>query len=168
MKVTTGMYFLPSGESTQQKGVAADIVVPSLLSAFDMGEKDLDYSLPPQSTVPFLSEDVNGKGKNRWRPVERLTIRRLAKRSAERVEEKPLFEEIEKELEEAKEKRSVIHLQEMMTGEEGGAEGEDDDEASRYERMEEAFVDEAVDVAVDLVRLRAPETLGARDPTGSD
>ncbi|MEO1229591.1 MAG: carboxy terminal-processing peptidase [Myxococcota bacterium] len=118
MKVTTGMYFLPNGESTQQRGVDVDIVVPSLLSTIEMGEKDLDYSLPPQSTPPFRSAGVNAKGEDHWQPVTALSVADLAERSRKRVAQKPAFREVESEIEKANEKKAEISLAELLDEEE--------------------------------------------------
>lgn len=168
MKITTGMFFLPSGRSTQQHGVEADVVVPSLLSTIDMGEKDLDYSLPPGSIDAFLSDNVNGDGKDHWTPVTSIAVASLAGRSRARVSEKALFREVEEAIEEAKGKKSKITVGELLEDakkdEAKENTEEEDEDQNRYERMEEAFVDEAVDVAVDLAGLVAgrPE-LSARD-----
>lgn len=44
-KVTVGRYYTVSGRSTQIEGVKADLVVPSFLAAYPIGEKYLDYPL---------------------------------------------------------------------------------------------------------------------------
>ncbi|MCH9612731.1 MAG: hypothetical protein S4CHLAM102_12280 [Chlamydiia bacterium] len=44
-KVTVGRYYTISGTSTQIKGVEADIVVPTILSAFNVGERYLQFPI---------------------------------------------------------------------------------------------------------------------------
>lgn len=44
-KVTVGRYYTVSGRSTQIEGVKADIVVPTVYSVFNIGEKYLEYPL---------------------------------------------------------------------------------------------------------------------------
>src|SRR3972149_10130278 len=44
-KVTVGRYYTVSGRSTQIEGVQADIVVPTIYSAYNIGEKYLEYPL---------------------------------------------------------------------------------------------------------------------------
>lgn len=44
-KVTVGRYYTISGQSTQIKGVEADVVVPSILSVYNVGERYLQYPL---------------------------------------------------------------------------------------------------------------------------
>ena len=46
MKITTARFYRINGRSTQGKGVASDIVLPSLLDELDIGEDKLTYSLP--------------------------------------------------------------------------------------------------------------------------
>ncbi len=45
LKVTLQQFYLPDGESTQRKGVAADVVLPSITSKMDVAEGDLQYAL---------------------------------------------------------------------------------------------------------------------------
>lgn len=46
-KITVGRYYTVSGRSTQINGVIADIVVPSQYAPYNIGEKFLEYPLPP-------------------------------------------------------------------------------------------------------------------------
>ncbi|MEZ4468875.1 MAG: S41 family peptidase [bacterium] len=69
LKVTTALFFRPGGDSTQQKGVAADIVVTSPYNSEQFGEKNQDYSLPPQKTRPFKDDTVNIPGPEGWKAV---------------------------------------------------------------------------------------------------
>ena len=45
LKVTLQQFYLPDGESTQLKGVIADVLLPSITSHMDVGEGDLKYAL---------------------------------------------------------------------------------------------------------------------------
>ena len=56
-QVTTAMFFRPGGESTQQKGVPAHIIVPSVFNTDQYGEKNQDYSLPSRTTTPLSARD---------------------------------------------------------------------------------------------------------------
>jgi len=49
LKPTIQKFYRVAGSSTQLKGVESDIVLPSLLDAFEIGEKYLDYALPHDS-----------------------------------------------------------------------------------------------------------------------
>jgi carboxyl-terminal processing protease len=59
LKVTIRKFYRPSGASTQLKGVAADIVLPSLSDASDVGEVELKDPLPWDQVPPsdFTRED---------------------------------------------------------------------------------------------------------------
>ncbi|MCK6548964.1 S41 family peptidase [Myxococcota bacterium] len=114
MKVTTGMFFLPKGASTQHTGVTSDIRVPSILDRVDVGEKSLPYALPTQSTEAFLSDRANSEnGTKRWRPITKTDIAELARRSAERVAKDPDMAEIKKELDDAEKNRGIVRLAEL-------------------------------------------------------
>ena len=46
-KVTVGKYYTASGRTTQIEGVKADIVVPTHYAPYNIGERFLEYPLPP-------------------------------------------------------------------------------------------------------------------------
>jgi carboxyl-terminal processing protease len=58
-KVTIGKYYTVSGESTQIKGVIADIVVPSQYSAYKVGEKYLEYPLKNDRVDAAYNDDLS-------------------------------------------------------------------------------------------------------------
>jgi carboxyl-terminal processing protease len=45
LKITMQQFYRPNGDSTQQRGVLSDIVLPSLTNEMDVGEEDLDYAV---------------------------------------------------------------------------------------------------------------------------
>jgi len=53
LKVTMQQFYRPNGESTQKRGVLADIELPSLTSHFDVGESDLDYPMEFDRVEPM-------------------------------------------------------------------------------------------------------------------
>jgi carboxyl-terminal processing protease len=154
-KVTTGMFFLPNGESTQLRGVSADIDIPSLMTGFDVGEKDLDYALAPQQVEPFLSDDANRPGNKGWSPVPAELTAQLKSRSAARLSKSESFAEIRERVEEAKEESTTIKLADLRR-KNGDAEDETEDDSIRdqVDRLHEAFTDEAVNVLADWIQLR--------------
>lgn len=52
LKVTIQKFYRPSGSSTQMDGVAANVVIPSMADALDMGEEFLDHPLPHDRIRP--------------------------------------------------------------------------------------------------------------------
>lgn len=45
LKITMQQFYRPNGDSTQKRGVLADITLPSITTHMDVGESDLDYAL---------------------------------------------------------------------------------------------------------------------------
>jgi carboxyl-terminal processing protease len=77
LKVTLQQFYLPDGQSTQREGVAADIVIPSIIAKMDIGEADLKYALD-HDTVKAARHDLYSMvpadllGTIRQRSVERV------------------------------------------------------------------------------------------------
>ncbi|MBI2606769.1 MAG: carboxy terminal-processing peptidase [Deltaproteobacteria bacterium] len=115
IKVTTGMFFVPSGNSTQYAGVPADIELPSVFSTKDIGEKSLDYSLPPKTIPAFLSSEVNdGSPARHWNPVTSALVEKLRALSSARAEKDPEFKKIRTELAEIEKNKGIIRLADSM------------------------------------------------------
>ena len=154
IKVTTGMFFLPSGESTQRVGVSSHIRVPSVLDGYRTGEKDLDYALPAESTPQFRSRRANANNPRlRYKPVDGATIKKLADASAKRVKQNAILNEVQKELAE-NDDQSVIKLAELRAKAKD-TEGEEDEEAAtkKFDQRQEAFVGEGVNILADYIRM---------------
>lgn len=164
LKVTTAMFFLPSGQSTQQRGVVSDILVPSLFDRYDMGEDSLDFSLPPQRTEAFLSKSANPKHPaKRWQPVPQGTIVELAAKSKERVEADAAFAQIKKELEDAAKNKDVVRLADLRKKSKEKAKEAEDDEAAEedeFKKMQAAVTSEGVSILADYVALKNPVAKG--------
>lgn len=148
LKVTTALFFLPAGESTQSTGVTADVVIPSDISRLEIGEKHQDYAMGPVSTGAFLSPRANASKK--WTPVTRPIVERLRKSSEARVAKSKEFQELQKKLAEEDPNDTRIEIAEILSDGEGSEkeeeETEEDDELSLQ-------VLEATQIAADLVAL---------------
>jgi len=84
IKVTTQMFFLPGGKSTQHSGVLGDVEIPTALSD-EIGEKALDNSLPEQRIAAFLGAEANSiDASQSWKPVDATHLDTLRSRSKER------------------------------------------------------------------------------------
>lgn len=57
-KVTVGRYYTVSGKSTQIDGVIADIVVPTAYAPYKIGEKYLEYPLPPDQVASAYTDPL--------------------------------------------------------------------------------------------------------------
>jgi len=155
MKITTAMYFLPGGMSTQKVGVEADVRLPVRFILEDVSETALDYPLPAQEITPFLG--VPGNNAPLWKPVEQALIGELAVRSKTRVTKDVKFTEIIKNNKEAAGKKGIIRLADLrkeMKKEGVGKKKDTPAELKKKARDQYApFVNESVNVLLDMVTL---------------
>ena len=116
MKLTTQMFYLPAGVSTQFGGVVSDISMPSYLDLDDLGEQYMDYALPPTKTEPFISmEAAQSKDpKEAWTAVNDSLVKFLKEKSSKRVEANQEFKDIQKDLEETKKNEGWIKVADIM------------------------------------------------------
>jgi len=160
MKVTTGMFFLPGGKSTQHSGVSADIELPFPFLTDDIGEGKLDYSLPSQSIPPFLSREAFPTTGPSWPVFPEDRLKRAAERSKERVAKNPKFIEIRKNLDEARKNAGMIRLSEVQKKSKEEKAKEDADAKKPKARKKKAkdvdqpLVEESVSILLDLVASR--------------
>ena len=144
LKVTTALFFLPGGDSTQSVGVEADIVIPSVLSSLDIGEKHQDNALEPVSVKPFTSAKANGS--NSWKPIEDAVVTKLRKKSQRRVAKDKEFKELAKELEKVNGNDTKIKLAEIFEN----GKSDDDDEATDKKDELSIQAKEASEILADL------------------
>ena len=153
MKVTTALYFLPGGKSTQKIGVEADVRLPIFFILEDIGETALEYPLPAQTITSFLV--VPGNTAPIWKPMEQPMLAKLAARSQTRVAKDAKFAEIIKNNKEAAGKKGVIRLADLrkeMEKEGGGKKKETPSEFKQKARDQYApFVNESVNVLLDII-----------------
>lgn len=169
IKVTVGMFYIPGGQSTQHRGVEADISLPGAFSTEDIGEKTLDYSLPPTKITPFLSKSAYVKsGKGSWSMINDSNLRELRKNSQARVAKNKKFQEVLKDLKEnaKKNKNKTIKIAEIIDG------PSDEDKKSKKDKkkkkrkgrlskaekhkeyMERADINEAIQIAAELADMQ--------------
>lgn len=111
IKVTVGQFFLPAGQSTQQLGVSSHIVLPSVLDNDDIGEKTLDYSLPPNSVKSFVSADANAtEPDKRWTMIDDRIVSKLIPKAQTRIAAEPKFVEIKKKIDERAKNKGMVKL----------------------------------------------------------
>lgn len=156
VKITTQLFFRPGGKSTQNGGVRADVVIPSLTSRDDFGEKNHPYSLLTQETTPFLGNAANGKldTSQRWRPITDETISGLSALSQDRIRASKQFEKIREQLAKAGENGGVIHLADLMKErEEAKAATADSETSDPTDPPPTPQLEEAIHVLADLIAL---------------
>lgn len=115
LKVTIGMFFIPGGYSTQHKGVDSDIVFPSPFHVDDIGEKSMDYSLPPKKIDQFVSKEATvSNGEGQWNTIKPEWIKALKQRADERIAKNEEFKKIAEELEKTKKLGKTIKVSEIV------------------------------------------------------
>ena len=116
MKLTTQMFYLPGGVSTQHGGVAADVAMPTFLDLDDMGEQYMDYALPPSKTEPFINMAAaqSKDPAEAWTPVAGDVIAYLKEKSSKRVEANQEFKDIQKDLDESKKNEGWVKVAEIL------------------------------------------------------
>ena len=160
VKVTVGMFFTAGGFSTQHRGVDGDVVLPSVFSSDEVGEKTLDYSLPPTQIAPFLSPDAYVKeGPGAWKEVSADQIKTLVEKSKARVDKDPEFKKILDDIEKMKKQGKLIKVGETAKdSKEKKEKAKSYRTASREEKEKEylkrAEVQESLNVLVDLVNIQ--------------
>jgi carboxyl-terminal processing protease len=192
IKTTVGMFFVPGGNSTQHRGVSASVVWPSVYSTDDIGEKTLDYSLPPKKIKEFTSPTAYvTDGKGAWKQVSDGTVQKLKERSLARANSSEDFKKVRDDIAKIKKRGSELVVGELTkekdkdkdkTKKKDGSdknaetpedllesEADKDASLSREERkkkyLERADIQEAVNVALDLALDQSGQQMMlAKDP----
>ncbi len=153
MTVTTAMYFLPGGKSTQKIGVDADIKLPGWFVLEDIGEAALDYALPAEMITPFL--DLRENAAPFWNLIDKPLIADLKEKSKIRVAKDEKFAEIIRKNKDAAMKKGMIRLSDLrkeMAQENGGKKNETPAEVKQKVRDQFApYLNESINVLLDLV-----------------
>ncbi|MEK6773668.1 MAG: S41 family peptidase [Bdellovibrionota bacterium] len=158
IKVTVGMFFIPGGRSTQHQGVEADVVLPGPYSTDEIGEKSLDYSLPPKKIDSFISsESYVHEGEGMWLEVKPDWLKSLKEKSHVRVEKSDDFKKVLEEMKKSKERGKVIKVSEVLKDKN---EKDKKDKAKKKfskdektkEYLKRADIQEASNVLLDLIQ----------------
>lgn len=174
VKVTVGMFYTAGGYSTQHRGVPGDIILPSIFATDDIGEDKLDYSLKPDHIASFLSPDAYvTSGPGAWKKVEAPIIAQLKTRSAVRVSKSTEFAKITEDLKKAKDRNKVIKLSDAQKDtkekkDEADQKKNQNKEAKTADYLKRPEIQEAANVAADLLALQKGITLTALTPANSE
>ena len=102
LKMTMQQFYRPDGDSTQRRGVLADIELPSVTSYWEVGEADLPYAMPFDRVPPVRFASFDN--------VNPLICDQLRQDSRQRVEASPKFQEVAHDIaryQERKAKKSI-------------------------------------------------------------
>ena len=90
LKLTIQQFYRPNGDSTQDRGVHSDVVLPSLTEYLTTGEKEQEFALPFDKVKPVEHEEMGLVSSD----VKAL----LKERSAKRVKDSADFTKLAKEI----------------------------------------------------------------------
>jgi carboxyl-terminal processing protease len=157
LKITMQQFYRPKGESTQKRGVVADIELPALTTHMDIGEDDLDYAIEFDKIDPAMYDPLSF--------VDKSILKQLRARTAQRQKESEdfgkLLENIVRYREHKARKRVSLNEEEFFARRaELNAEEEEkktleeqdpDEDENRIER--DFYLDEVIAIAVDYLSL---------------
>src|SRR5690606_3738697 len=102
LKITMQQFYRPDGDSTQNRGVLSDVVLPSLIGQLDVGEASLDHAMKFDKVEPAEYA--------RYNMVTPGLLEELRKRSNARMAGNEDFQKVTadiKRFNEQKEKKSI-------------------------------------------------------------
>jgi carboxyl-terminal processing protease len=158
LKITTGLFFRPGGASTQHAGVAADVVLPSVLTEDLVGERTQPHSLRVEGIQSFVSSDANGSGNgDHFIPVSNPVVSELARRSKARVDGNEMFHKIEEQVAKRRADDGVVRLSELLAEQQQEKAKNGDQQASTEAPKDPPtpHLEEALHVLADLVLLES-------------
>jgi carboxyl-terminal processing protease len=91
LKLTISKFYRVNGDSTQREGVKSDVVLPSLIDHFDLGEGFLDNALPFDRVKAADFQTVPGL-------VADGVLSDLRQKSAQRVAQDEEFQKLNKQI----------------------------------------------------------------------
>ena len=167
IKVTISKFFRPSGESTQLRGVASDIVLPSISDYYEIGEKHYDYAIP-------WGEVKKAEHPQFKMVAPYLTQVKLA--SAGRIKNDKGFKEVKEAIDkyqEGKEERMRVSLKAPSKKEKEKEEKEEKEREELESKMEkdaygnviqklddDIFMQETIKIMTDYIRVLEKTKLG--------
>ncbi len=157
LKVTMQQFYRPCGDSTQNRGVEADIELPSLTTHYDVGEADLDY--------PVAFDRVEPLNYKRMSNVDPTMVNRLQHLSAQRTEHSEDFQKVVKNITKYKQQKQkkTVTLNEQKFLAERKELNADKEEEKTLEKMNDPnepaikrdyYLNEALAITVDYLNLR--------------
>jgi carboxyl-terminal processing protease len=163
LKITMQQFYRPNGDSTQNRGVLADVELPSLTSQLDVGESSLDHALAFDKVEqsPYRSADLVNQGM-----VDQLRKRSESRRSKS--------EEFSKELKKIasyneQKSRKRVYLNEQKFLEDRAELNAEKEEEKNFEELNDPnrpvykdgyYNDEALNITIDYLNLLKAQPAG--------
>lgn len=159
LKLTIQQFYRPDGDSTQNRGVMADIELPSLTNHLEgISEADLDYALPFDQIKPAEYRT--------YPDVNTAVIDFLKRRSEERVSNSPDFQKVKQDIERylAQRQKKSVPLQEEKFMAQVKELNADKEEEKRLRALDEGtgeggikrdyYLDEVLQIMADYLQQR--------------
>jgi carboxyl-terminal processing protease len=154
IKITMQQFYRPNGDSTQSRGVLADVVLPSFSSHLSKGEKDLDYALEFDKVPAAAFRNVEGM-------ISNDVVAALRQKSEERRKNSNDFAGLEQEIQHYEEDlaRKSVPLQEEKFRELRKETDAEKTEREQFETLEnrnngverDFYLDEVLAITADYV-----------------
>ncbi len=156
LKITMQQFYRPNGDSTQNRGVLADVELPSLTTHWDVGEADLDFSM--------AFGRLDSLDFKKLHDVSKPLCQQLQKLSRQRCESSRHFQKLMKNIDKYKElkDRKTITLNEEKFRAQRAEMNSDDEKKKKAEELNDPnrpvvkrddYMNEALAVTLDFVRL---------------
>jgi carboxyl-terminal processing protease len=168
LKITMQQFYRPSGDSTQKRGVLADIELPSLTTHLDVGEADLPYPVEFDRVAPLSYRHFNY--------VNPAVCAQLKALSEQRVQKSEKFQKVARDItrfEAHKAKKYVTLNEAKYLKEEFNAEKDEEDAMEKQPDKDDAaikrtfYLDEVLAITADYLNLqniaKNGRELGARN-----
>jgi carboxyl-terminal processing protease len=164
LKITMQQFYRPSGDSTQNRGVLADVELPSLTTHLDVGEADLDYALEFDRirAAEFTPE----------RLVDAKIVDDLRRRSQERIAHDADFQKELRRIESYKKQKAQkrVSLNEKKFLAERAELNADKEEEKKYDELNDTapvfkrdfYNNETLSITLDYLRLSKVPTVTKR------
>jgi carboxyl-terminal processing protease len=156
LKITEQQFYRPDGDSTQNRGVLSDVVLPSLIAQLDVGESSLDYAMKFDHVdpVPYASYDL----------VDNQLVAELNTLSAARRKESKDFQRVQRDIEffnKQKERKRISLNKEKFLAEKNELSPEKQEEKELEELNDpdrpvvkrDYYFNEVLDITADYLRL---------------
>lgn len=156
LKITMQQFYRPSGDSTQSRGVLADLELPSLTTHLDVGESDLDFAVEFDrvNPVPYRTVDM----------VDEAMVKSLAELSTARLQSSEDFKKVQERInryraQKAKkrvalnEKKFLAERKELNSEEEEEKEIENLNDPERPIVKQDFYFKETMAITVDYARM---------------
>jgi carboxyl-terminal processing protease len=156
LKITMQQFYRPDGDSTQSRGVLADVTLPSITSHLDVGESSLDYAMK--------FDHVDPADYPKYNLVDNRMIQELRKLSQQRLQNSDDFKKVIRDIERfnaQKDKKRISLNKEKFIADKGELTAEKQEE-KEFEELNDPnrpvvkrdfYFNEVLDITTDYAKL---------------